>query len=41
MEAWKADYELMMGAMIYGKKPSWDELMVAMKELQERVRTRD
>lgn len=38
MNAWKSDYEQMMSAMIYGEKPSWDELMVAMKELQERVR---
>ena len=38
IDAWKADYEQMMGSMIYGEKPSWDELMVAMKELQERVR---
>ena len=38
MDAWKSDYEQMMSAMIYGEKPSWDELMVAMKELQERVR---
>lgn len=35
---WKADYERMCRTMIYGEKPSWDELMVAMKELQERVR---
>ena len=38
MDAWKSDYEQMMSAMIYGEKPSWDELMVAMKELQERVK---
>ena len=38
MDAWKTDYEQMMSAMIYGDKPSWDELMQAMKELQERVR---
>ena len=38
MEAWRSDYEQMMSAMIYGEKPTWDELMVAMKELQERVR---
>ena len=40
MDAWKTDYEQMMSAMIYGEKPSWDELMQAMKELQERVRKR-
>lgn len=38
MDAWKTDYEQMMGNMIYGDKPTWDELMSAMKELQERVR---
>lgn len=38
MNAWKTDYEQMMSAMIYGEKPSWDKLMEAMKELQERVR---
>ena len=38
IDAWKTDYEQMMGSMIYGEKPSWDELMQAMKELQERVR---
>ena len=38
MEAWKTDYELMMSAMIYGEKPTWDELIEAMRELQERVR---
>lgn len=38
IDAWKTDYEQMMSAMIYGEKPTWDELMVAMKELQERVR---
>ena len=41
IDAWKSDYEQMMSAMIYGEKPSWDELMVAMKELQERVRSID
>ena len=38
IDAWKTDYEQMMGSMIYGEKPTWDELMMAMKELQERVR---
>ena len=38
IDAWRTDYEQMMGAMIYGAKPSWDELMQAMKELQSRVR---
>ena len=38
IDVWKTDYEQMMSSMIYGEKPSWDELMQAMKELQERVR---
>ena len=38
MEAWKTDYEMMMGAMIYGEKPTWDVLMEAMWVLQEKVR---
>ena len=38
IDAWKTDYEQMMGNMIYGEKPSWDELMQAMKDLQESVR---
>lgn len=38
MEAWRRDYENMRDAMIYGDKPTWNELMQAMKELQERVR---
>lgn len=38
MDAWKADYEQMISNMIYGDKPSWDKLIVAMTELQERVR---
>lgn len=38
MDAWRLDYEQMMGSMIYGEKPTWDELMAAMKELQVRVR---
>ena len=35
---WKSDYERMCRTMIYGETPTWNELMVAMKELQERVR---
>ena len=38
IDAWKTDYAQMMGSMIYGEIPSWDELMQAMKELQGRVR---
>ena len=35
---WSADYEAMKEAMIYGSKPTFEELMKAMKELQEVVR---
>jgi len=38
MDTWHQDYEFMRNAMIYGEKPTWDELIQAMKELQERVR---
>ena len=34
----KKHYEQMKNSMIYGEKPSWDELMLAMKNLQEMVR---
>ena len=38
IDIWKADYEAMKESMIYGNKPSFNELMVAMTELQERFR---
>jgi len=38
IDAWKSDYEQMKSSMIYGEKPSWNELMMAMKNLQEMVR---
>ena len=38
IDTWKADYEQMMTAMIYGEKPSWKELMEAMNDLQKKVR---
>ena len=38
IDAWKADYEAMMETMIYGDKPSFGELIVAMNELQGRFR---
>lgn len=38
IEAWRQDYENMSDAMIYGDKPTWNELIQAMKELQRRVR---
>ena len=38
IDVWKADYEAMMESMIYGKKPTFEELVAAMTELQERFR---
>ena len=39
-ENWQSDYELMTGAMIYGEKPSFAELMESMRELERRFRAR-
>lgn len=39
-ENWQSDYELMTGAMIYGEKPSFAELMESMRELERRFRER-
>lgn len=39
MDAWRQDYENMRDAMIYGQKPTWEELITAMAELQTRVRS--
>lgn len=36
---WKADYEAMKESMIYGKKPSFEELLDAMSELQNIFRS--
>lgn len=38
MPAWQQDYEQMREVMIYGSKPTWEELMAAMQTLQDRVR---
>lgn len=38
LEEWKSDYQAMMESMIYGKKPSFEELLAALSELQERFR---
>ena len=38
IDAWRADYEAMKESMIYGKKPTFDELVAAMTDLQERFR---
>jgi len=36
MVAWKKDYEIMQGYMIYGKSLSFDKLIERIKELNER-----
>ena len=36
---WKQDYETMSNLMIYGKKPTFDELITKIKKLQEKFRT--
>lgn len=38
LNIWKADYRAMMDSMIYGEKPSFEELIVAMEQLQNRFR---
>ena len=38
LEVWHEDYEHMREVMIYGDKPTWDELMSAMATLQTQVR---
>lgn len=38
MQSWERDYENMMSAMIYGDKPTWEELVGAMERLQASVR---
>lgn len=37
-DLWHQDYEHMCRTMIYGEHPSWDGLMVRMRELNERIR---
>lgn len=39
-ENWQIDYELMTGAMIYGLRPTFAELMESMAELERRFRNR-
>lgn len=36
IDVWKSDYETMMELMVYGDKPSFNELLSALTELQER-----
>ena len=38
LEEWKSDYQAMMESMIYGEKPSFEELLDALSELQKRFR---
>ncbi len=38
---WQYDYELMTGAMIYGPKPTFTELMASMEELERRFRNHE
>lgn len=38
-ENWRRDYENMREAMIYGEKPTWEQLIDAMERLQKRVRS--
>lgn len=40
-ENWRNDYEIMTGAMIYGEKPAFAELMESMRELERRFRERE
>ena len=39
VENWRRDYENMREAMIYGEKPTWEQLIDAMERLQKRVRS--
>lgn len=38
IDFWRSDYDAMKESMIYGNKPSFDELLTSMEELQERFR---
>lgn len=38
LDTWKADYDAMKESMIYGNKPSFDELLEGMSELQREFR---
>lgn len=38
LDIWRADYTAMRESMIYGKKPSFEELLEGMSELQKRFR---
>lgn len=38
IDNWRRDYDIMCQAMIYGEKPTFDELIDAMRELERRFR---
>ena len=38
-ENWRRDYENMREVMIYGEKPTWEQLIDAMERLQKKVRS--
>lgn len=38
IEAYRKDYETMIDSYIYGIYPSFDELMIGMNDLQEKIR---
>ena len=38
---WQSDYELMTGAMIYGPRPTFAELMASMEDLERRFKNRE
>lgn len=39
LDVWKADYETMKESMIYGNKPSFEELIEAMSKLQDKFKS--
>ncbi len=40
LDDWRLDYNQMFDAMIYGKKPTWSELLERIRELERRFRDR-
>lgn len=39
IDVWRNDYEAMKESMIYGKRPTFEELVASLSELQERFRS--
>lgn len=39
LDVWKADYDAMTETMIYGDKPTFEDLVAAMNVLQDRFRS--